>query len=102
MEENIERHDDMYSFPLFSQKATSTLAASTGRVYQTINLKSPTPPTTSPDLIFQRRPTTYYLSGIPSREIAEQYQQAAVTGEEVMKYRQTKWVHNNQRSYTLT
>lgn len=102
MEETIEHHDGMYTFRLFSKKATSKQAASTGQVYQTINLRSPTPPDTSPGFAVQHRPTTYYFTGIPTKETAEQYQQTAMTGEEVMEYRQAKWVNYIQGTCNST
>lgn len=103
MEETLEQHDGMYSFPLFSKKATSKhAAASAGPIYQTINLRSPTPPDTSPGFLIQHRLSTNYFAGTPCSKTAEQYQRTALTGEEVMKYGQAEWVYEIQYTYILT
>lgn len=102
MEGNVEQRDDgIYSFRLFAKKATSKHAAST-EAYQTINLRSPTPPDTSPGFVDQHRPATYYFTGLPAGKITEQYQRTALTGEDVIQYRQAKWVYSIQGIYTLT
>ena len=91
-EENVEHLDGTYSFRLFSKKATPQHASATGEVYQTINLRSPTPPSTCPGFVVQHRPATYYFAGPSSPKIREQYRQAALNEEEIIKNAQAKWV----------
>lgn len=93
MEDNIECCDGIYSFRLFSKKATSNHATSTGGAYQTINLRSPTPHDTNPGFVVQYRPATYYFTGSTAAKSSEQYRQAAVAGEEIIQNLQTQWVY---------
>lgn len=79
---------DGYDFRLFA-KPTKSSDPSVGK---RIILKSPTPPSGDPGFVNARRPDTYYFKGAPSDELREQYRQAAISGEQLARGLDVRWV----------
>jgi hypothetical protein len=95
MDGNMDLNHHKYYFRLFSRKADPKPLPSTGETgaaCQIIDLRSPSPLSTSPGFVVKQRPSTHYFTGSPAAEISEQYRQAALAGEEIMKLVTVKWV----------
>ncbi|KAL9101513.1 MAG: hypothetical protein Q9163_003239 [Psora crenata] len=83
---------DGYDFRLFARptKAQQGPAAPKSAV-QRVVLRSPTPARGEPGFIISRRADHFYFTGSTSSEQAEQYRQAAVSGEDLMAGLKTRW-----------
>ncbi len=80
---------DAFEFRLFSTK--STLAPEDPPLKRIV-LRSPTPTNQNPGFLVSTRPDAYYFAPATGAEKIAQYQQAAVTGEEIMKGLKDRWV----------
>lgn len=86
---------EVYTFRLFTRPARSVehgLANAECQSLQRIALRSPTPVNSEPGFVKPRRPDEYYFTGIPSVRQLEQFRQAAVPGEHILKGLNTIWV----------
>lgn len=82
----VEPNEDVFQFRLFSKK--SSLVPGTQRIV----LRSPTPTNQNPGFLVSSRPDSYYFTNASSIEKTQQYQQAAVTGEDIVKGLNGIWV----------
>lgn len=82
----IESSDETYQFRLFSKDFTLDPEA------QRIILRSPTPTNQNPGFLVSSRPESYYFTNASSTEKTQQYEQAAVTGDDIMKGLNDTWV----------
>ena len=82
----LEPCKDAFQFRLFSKKAALFPEA------QRIVLRSPTPTNQNPGFLVPSRPDSYYFTNASSIEKIQQYQQAAVTGDDIMKGLKDIWV----------
>lgn len=82
----VEPSEDVYQFRLFSKKSSLVPGA------QRIVLRSPTPTNQNPGFLVPSRPDSYYFTNASSIEKIQQYQQAAVTGEDIVKGLSGIWV----------
>lgn len=82
----VEPSDDVFQFRLFSKKPSLVSEA------QRIVLRSPTPTNQNPRFLVQSRPDSYYFTNAPSIEEIQQYQQTAVTGEDIVMGLSGIWV----------
>ena len=94
---NDEGHleEDGYDFRLFSRpsaKPTDSKSRCTG--LQRIVLRSPSPANGEPGFVDLRRLDSYYFSRPTTAETLEQYRVAAVTGEEIMRGLDIRWVRS--------
>ena len=85
--------EEEYDFRLF-KRASEPGPASVGasNVLQRIALRSPSPAGGESAFINGRRPDKYYFAGDAGRELAEQYAQAAVSGQDIMEGLKMRWV----------
>lgn len=93
--ESIAVHQDdpdAFEFRLFSKKSASKSSASNEQASRRIVLRSPTPTNTSPGFMIARRPDAYYFTDVASAQKTEQFESAAVSGEEIMKGLKDRWV----------
>lgn len=82
----VEPSEDVFQFRLFSKKSSSVPVA------QRVVLRSPTPTNQNPGFLVPSRPDSYYFTNGSSIEKIQQYQQAAVTGDDILKGLNGKWV----------
>lgn len=82
----VEPGEDVFQFRLFSEKPSSVPGA------QRIVLRSPTPTNQNPGFLVPSRPDSYYFTNGSSIEKIQQYQQAAVTGDDIVKGLNGIWV----------
>lgn len=82
----MEPCEDAFQFRLFSKKAALDPEA------QRIVLRSPTPTNQNPGFLVPSRPDSYYFTNASSIEKLQQYQQAAVTGDDIIKGLKYIWV----------
>lgn len=82
----LEPCEDAFQFRLFSKKAALFPEA------QRIVLRSPTPTNQNPGFLVPSRPDSYYFTNALNIEKIQQYQQAAVTGDDIMKGLKDIWV----------
>lgn len=82
----VEPSEDIFQFRLFSEKSSSV------RGGQRIVLRSPTPTNQNPGFLVPSRPDSYYFTNGSSIEKIKQYQQAAVTGDDIVKGFNGIWV----------
>lgn len=82
----VEPCEDAFEFRLFSKKSALVPGA------QRIVLRSPTPTNQNPGFLVPSRPDSYYFTNASSIEKIQQYQQAAVTGDDIMKGLKDIWV----------
>lgn len=80
---------EAFEFPLFSKKSAS---APGNTSFQRIILRSPTPTNQNPGFLKSQRPVAYYFTDVISPVKAEQYQSAAMTGEDIIAGLKTRWV----------
>ena len=85
---NVTENDaDEYEFRLFAKPTKSS-----DSIGNRVVLRSPTPPSGDPGFLKAKRPDTFYFTGRPSEELLEQYQQAAVSGEQLARGLDVRWV----------
>ena len=80
-----------YEFRLFSGPRKGKAANSDGAI-QRIAIRSPTPISGDPGFVIPRRPDSYYFTGPLNGVRAEQIAAAAISGEEIVKGLNLKWV----------
>lgn len=86
-------HNDTFEFRLFSRKPCINSLPLNGPVLQKIVLRSPTPINKSPGFLIPRRPDAYYFTEkVTNAKTTEQYQSAAVAGEDVIAGLHQLWV----------
>lgn len=92
--ESVQGEDEEeYDFRLFkrpSELGPASVGAS--NVLQRIALRSPSPASGESAFANGRRPDEYYFTGDTGRELAEQYAQAAVSGQDIMEGLKMRWV----------
>ena len=87
--EQVESKDSKeYEFQLFSKPKQATQSIITNKVI----LSSPSPPSKSPGFINGRRPDAYYFTGQLKSELKEQYQEAAISSQQLLQGLDSKWV----------
>lgn len=87
--EQVESNNaEEYEFQLFSKPKQSTQSSITNKVI----LSSPPPRSRSPDFINGRRPDAYYFTGQLKSELQEQYQEAAISSQQLLQGLDSKWV----------
>lgn len=79
-----EDEEDEFEFRLFATPGKPTTAVR-------VRVRSPTPAHGEPGFVQPRRSDGYYFTG-SNNEKAEQYRDAAVTGEELVKGLRVRWV----------
>lgn len=82
----MEPSEDVFQFRLFSKK--SSLVPEVHRIV----LRSPTPTYKNPGFLVPSRADSYYFTNASSIEKIRQYQQTAVTGEDIVKGLKDIWV----------
>ena len=92
--ENTQDDDDEeYEFRLFRRPLVSGPALiGTSSGPQRIALRSPSPAGDGLHFVNGGRPDEYYFSGDTSAELAEQYAQAAVSGQDIISGLKLRWV----------
>ena len=84
--------DEAYEFPLFSKRYSSQSTVPATQNLHRISLRSPTPKDSELGFLISQRPDAYYFTPPASPEKLERYREAAVTGKDVKKALQQKWV----------
>ena len=77
-----------YEFQLFSKSQQPTQST----IRKKVILRSPSPPSGRPDSINVRRPDTHYFTGELKRELQEQYQEAAISSQQLLQGLESRWV----------
>ena len=93
VERDPNDEDEGYSFRLFARPVVPGLPKAEEQGPQKISLRSPSPTRGEPGFVKAERPATYYFTGETSEERADQYRQAAVSGEQLLQGRKTRWVN---------
>ena len=84
---------DGYEFNLFTRSSASGLASvGTSNGPQRITLRSPSPADDGLGCTGEGRPDNYYFTGDTGLELAKQYTQAAVSGQDVIEGLKKSWV----------
>ena len=84
---------DDYEFRLFTRPSASGLAsACKSNGFPRITLRSPSPTDDGLNLTSGGRPNDYYFTGDAAPELAEQYTQAAVSGQDIIEGLRIRWV----------
>ena len=91
-----EQGENGFEFRLFSTSTKERALGDLDNVAQRVNLKSPTPVTTEPGFVQPRRSDTYYFANKVSAEQKEDYERAAVSGEDVRKGLEARQVRCGQ------
>ena len=78
-------NDDSAEFRLFANLGPSASES------QRVVLRSPTPDAGNPGFVVTRRPDTYYFMGEATEEQVQQYQQASVSGYDILASLATRW-----------
>ena len=82
-----------YDFPLFARPSASGPASvGLNNGPQRIILRSPSPARDGLSLLSGGRPDKYYFAGDTGPELAEQYTQAAVSGQHIIESLSMRWV----------
>ena len=81
--------EEEYDFRLFKRPSESVGASN---VLQRIALRSPSPASGESAFANGGRPDKYYFAGDTGRELAEQYTQAAISGQDIMEGLKMRWV----------
>ena len=88
-----DEEGDGYEFHLFTRSSASGLASvGTSNGPQRITLRSPSPADNSLGFASGGRPDDYYFTGNTALELAKQYTQAAVSGQDVIEGLKRSWV----------
>lgn len=82
----VEPSDETFQFRMFAKK--STLIPEVQRII----LRSPTPTNQNPGFLVPSRPDSYYFANASSIEKTQEYEQAAVTGDDIIKGLKDVWV----------
>ena len=93
IEQTLSDKEEKYAFRLFTRRSASGPASvGTSKDPQQITIRSPSP--AGVDLTLTRRgpPDKYYFTGDTSPELAEQYAQAAVSGQDIIDGFKMRWV----------
>lgn len=85
-------HEEAYEFRLFAKPSGSGPLKEGCQGLQRIALRSPTPVNREPGFVEPLRPEAFHFTGITSAEQVERYQKAAVSGEEILKGMNVRWV----------
>lgn len=93
--EQVQGEDEEeYEFRLFTRpSAPGPTSAGASNVLQRIALRSPSPASDIPAFVNGRRPDEYYFAGDTGGELAEQFAQAAVSGQDIMEGLKIRWVY---------
>ena len=86
-QETIDDADE-YEFRLFAKPTISSGASRGNRIV----LRSPTPPSGAPGFVKPRRPDTCYFTGQPSEKLREQFRLATISGEQLARGLDIRWV----------
>ena len=87
--EQVERKNaEEYEFQLYSRPKQQLQSSIRNKVI----LRSPSPPLGSPGFINGRRPATYYFTGQLKKELQEQYQEAAISSQQLLQGLHSRWV----------
>ena len=92
VEQDLNDENEGYSFRLFARPVVPGLPEGEEQGPQKISLSSPSPTRGEPGFVKAERPATYYFTGETSEERADQYRQAAVSGEQLLQGLKTRWV----------
>ena len=85
--------EDGYEFHLFTRSSALGLASvGTSKGPQRIALRSPSPADSGLGFKSRGRPDSYYFTGDTGLELAKQYAQAAVSGQNVIESLKSSWV----------
>ncbi|MDI1489666.1 MAG: hypothetical protein OHK93_000864 [Ramalina farinacea] len=87
------QNDDAFEFRLFASDSTKEPAEHTITTSK-IRLDSPGSGNDAPGFVLPRRPESLYFAGEATGQKAQDYQYAAVTAEDVLKYATIKWVRS--------
>ena len=88
------KDEEEYDFRLFTRpSASGPASAGASNVLQRIALRSPSPTSGGSAFVDGRRPDSYYFAGDTGGELAAQYAQAAVSGQDIMQGLKMRWVH---------
>ncbi|KAI9718068.1 MAG: hypothetical protein M1812_004326 [Candelaria pacifica] len=85
-----EPDEEEFEFHLFSTSA-QTPTADAATTAPKINLRSPPPSSTNPGFVIPHRPREYYFADHGRRA---EYQNIAVTGEDILAQRKVRWTGN--------
>ena len=93
LEQSQRDEGEGYEFRLFTRPSAlgpASLSRSNGP--HRITLRSPSPTDGGLDLTCRGRPDKYYFTGDTSPELAKQYTQAAVSGQDIFEGLKRRWV----------
>jgi len=93
-----EPQDEEIAFRLFAP----TKADGARQDAQVIRLRSPTPEERDPGFISSRRSDTYYFTGLPTEQLQQEYDIAAVAGDDVKSQAKTCWPGSAYTWKTIT
>ena len=88
VEQAESKNVEEYEFQLFSKSKQSTQSTTRKKVI----LRSPSPPSGSPDSTSVRRTDSYYFTGELKRELQKQYQEAAISSQQLLRGLESRWV----------
>ena len=93
IEQTLGDKEEKYAFRLFTRPSASGPASvGTSKDPRQITIRSPSPAGGDLTLTCRGRPENYYFTGDTSPELAEQYVQAAVSGQDIIEGFQMRWV----------
>lgn len=92
--EQVQGEDEEeYDFRLFTRPSASGPASvGASNILQRIALRSPSPASGESGFTSGRRPDKYYFAGDTGRELTEQYERAAVSGQDIIEGLKIRWV----------
>lgn len=88
------RDREEYEFRLFSKPAVGIKQENSRTLTQRIALRSPTPKNEGPSFVTSRRPNSFYFTGPSSPRQAKVYVESAVSGEEVLRGLDIRYVRS--------
>ena len=85
--------EEEYDFRLFAKPSASGPRSAAGNnIPQRIALRSPSPASGESGFTVAARPDKYYFAGRTEADLAEQYVQAAVSGQDIIEGLKMRWV----------
>ena len=89
---SLGKSEEVYDFRLFARSVKAVPSIDGTQSLQRIALRSPAPINDEPGFIHSCRPKAYYFTGPSNQKQAEQFRQAAISGEQVVASLKTRWV----------
>ena len=80
--------EEEYEFRLFAKPASVTKQPKESR----ITIRSPTPPSGNAGFLRAKRSESYYFVGPPSEQLRKQYEESAISGDQLVEGLKIRWV----------